>query len=87
MEEWGLHWYFNNPSLTNRRSLSADGWPWTLSANEFAASYDYARGALPTADDLAGRSALLAIASCLSKQDVADIVTAFRKVAAGLHAK
>ena len=84
MEAWGLHWYFNNPSLTNRRSLSADGWPWTLPANGFAAAYDYRRGALPRADDLAARGALLAIASCLRTQDVADIVRAFRKVAAAL---
>ena len=81
MEEWGLHWYFNNLSLAHRRSLSADGWPWTHPANAFAAAYDYARGALPVCDDLAGRAALLTIASCLTPQDVQDILAAFRKVA------
>ena len=81
MTEWGLHWYFNNTSLTNRRSISADGWPWTLPANAFAAEHRYVPGTLPVADDLAARSTLLAIASCLTDRDISDIITAFRKVA------
>jgi len=84
MEQWGLHWYFNNASLVNRRSLAPDGWPWTLPANAFAKDYAYDRGALEVCDDLASRSALLTIASCLDEQDVASIITAFRKVAAAL---
>ena len=87
MKDWGLHWYFNNPSLVQKRSYSNDGWPWSHPANSFAAEYRYARGALPVCDELASRSALLAIASCLTSRDVEDIVTAFRKVAgAGLLA-
>ena len=81
MEEWGLHWYFNNLSLVNRRGFTPNGWPWTDPANAFAQSYTYGRGTLPTCDDLASRSALLTIASCLTRQDIRDIVTAFRKVA------
>ena len=82
MEQFGLHWYFNNLSLTNRRSLGPDGAPWTHPANAFARKYNYARGALPVCDDLASRSALLAVASCLKPKDIQDIVAAFRKVAA-----
>lgn len=81
MRDWGLHWYFNIPSLTERRSNSRDGFPWTHPANAFAGGYDYHRGALPRADDLHDRSMLLAIASTLEEQDITDIVTAFRKVA------
>jgi dTDP-4-amino-4,6-dideoxygalactose transaminase len=81
MQQWGLHWYFNNTSLVNRRSFSADGWPWTHPANRFASGYTYAKGTLPVCDDLADRSALLAIASCLRQQDIDDIVAAFEKVA------
>jgi 8-amino-3,8-dideoxy-alpha-D-manno-octulosonate transaminase len=80
MEEWGLHWYFNNKSLVNRRSLHENGWPWTLPDNSFAEEYTYHRGVLPVCDDLASRSGLLKVPSCLSDQDVDDIVTAFRKV-------
>jgi len=84
MQEWGLHWYFNNLSLVNRRSLHSSGSPWTLADNAFAADYTYGRGTLPNTDDLANRSALLSIPSNLSKQDTEDIITAFRKVAAKL---
>ena len=81
MQQWGLHWYFNNTSLVNRKSFSNDGWPWTHPANRFASGYSYAKGSLPVCDCLADRSALLAIASCLKQQDIDDIVAAFEKVA------
>jgi 8-amino-3,8-dideoxy-alpha-D-manno-octulosonate transaminase len=81
MEEWGLHWYFNNKSLVHRRSLHESGWPWTLAQNSFAVDYSYDRGSLPVCDDLAGRSSLLKVASNLTETDIQDIVTAFRKVA------
>lgn len=82
MREWGLHWYFNIPSLAERRSNDRSGSPWTHPANAFAADYDYRRGALPRTDALHDRSALLSIASSLTDQDVDDIVRAFRKVSA-----
>lgn len=81
MSEWGLHWYFNNPSLVEKRSLSPDGFPWSHPANSFATGIDYRRGLLPTCDDLSDRAALLTIASCLTDSDVDDIIAAFRKVA------
>lgn len=81
MREWGLHWYFNIPSLTARRSNDRGGFPWSHPANAFAAAYDYRRGALPATDDLHDRSALLSIASSLTEQDIDDIIRAFRKVA------
>src|SRR5262249_2145937 len=81
MQQWGLHWYFNNTSLVNRRSLGAGGWPWREPTNQFASAYSYEKGPLTVCDDLADRSALLAIASCLKQRDVDDIVTAFEKVA------
>jgi len=81
MSDWGLHWYFNNASLVEKRSMSFDGFPWTHPANAFAAEIDYSRGILPTCDDLSERAAILAVASCLTDTDVDDIVTAFRKVA------
>ena len=81
MSEWGLHWYFNNASLVEKRSLSAEGFPWTHPANAFAADIKYHRGLLPICDEMSERAALLTIASCLTDKDVDDIVTAFRKVA------
>jgi dTDP-4-amino-4,6-dideoxygalactose transaminase len=84
MQEWGMHWYFNIPSLVQRRSNSRDGFPWTHPANAFAEAYDYRVGALPRCDDFHARGALLAIGSTLTEADESDIVTAFRKVANGL---
>jgi dTDP-4-amino-4,6-dideoxygalactose transaminase len=82
MEQWGLHWYFNNKSLVNRKSLHSSGWPWSLPQNEFARRYSYGKGSLPTCDDYASRAALLKVPSCLSDKDAADIIAAYRKVAA-----
>jgi 8-amino-3,8-dideoxy-alpha-D-manno-octulosonate transaminase len=81
MEEWGLHWAFNNLSLVNKRSISPSGWPWTLAENAFARDYTYGRKTLPNCDDLAARSAMLMVASSMSEGDIDDVVTAFKKVA------
>ena len=61
MEEWGLHWHFNNPSLVNHRGVNSTGWPWTDAGNAFAKDYDYARGSLPNCDVFASHSFLLTI--------------------------
>ncbi len=84
MEEWGLHWYFNNLSLVWKRSISPSGWPWTLAENAFARDYTYDRKTLPRCDDLAGRSGLFMVPSNLTDGDIEDIVTAFKKVAGHL---
>lgn len=78
MREWGLHWYFNNLNLVNKRSLSHEGFPWTHPANEFAKTIDYHHGALPICDDLHSRSALLTIASNLTETDCDQIIDAFK---------
>ncbi|MEP1932764.1 MAG: DegT/DnrJ/EryC1/StrS family aminotransferase [Roseibium sp.] len=82
MRDWGLHWYFNIPSLTEKRSNSRDGFPWTHPDNAFASKINYHRGLLPVCDDLHDRSGLLSIASNLTDADIDDIIHAFRKVAA-----
>tara|TARA_R110002020_G_scaffold233050_25_gene444815 strand:+ start:1089 stop:2387 length:1299 start_codon:yes stop_codon:yes gene_type:complete len=81
MREWGLHWYFNIPSLTEKRSNSHDGFPWTHPSNGFASQIDYHQGLLPVCDDTHDRGALLSIASKLTDDDTDDIIRAFRKVA------
>ncbi len=80
MREWGMHWYFNIPSLVKKRSNAHDGFPWTHPSNAFASGYSYERGALPVCDDLSNRAALLTVSSVLADQDVDDIIAAFRKV-------
>ncbi len=84
MQQWGLHWYFNNLSQVNKRGLAENDFPWDHQANEFAKNYEYGEGALPVCDDLSSRSGLLAVTSCLTDNDIGDIVTALKKVAKAL---
>jgi 8-amino-3,8-dideoxy-alpha-D-manno-octulosonate transaminase len=84
MREWGMHWYFNIPSLVAKRSLARDGFPWSHPANAFASDLSYAKGALPVCDAMSEQAALLAIASTLTDTDIEDIITAFHKVARAL---
>ena len=79
MTNWGLHVYFNIPSLVNKTSVDKKGWPWKLSENRSSNS-NYHKGSCPVADRLFERSILLAIPSCLTERDEGDIVHAFRKV-------
>jgi dTDP-4-amino-4,6-dideoxygalactose transaminase len=81
MSEWGMHWYFNNPSLVKKRLLSNDGFPWTHPANAFSKEMSYERGLLPGCDRRHDCGALMTVASCLTDKDIDDIVTAYRKVA------
>jgi 8-amino-3,8-dideoxy-alpha-D-manno-octulosonate transaminase len=87
MSEWGMHWYFNIPSLVKKRSNARDGFPWTHPSNAFASGYSYSRGALPMCDSLSERAALLSIASTLTARDVDDIIAAFRKVGAAFASR
>ena len=81
MTEWGLHIYYNNASLVEKRSLSAAGRPWSDPLNNFAAKYEYRKGALPVLDALLDRSSLLAVPPVLSDQAVERIGAAFQQVA------
>ena len=84
MENWGLHWYFNNKSLVNKKSLHNSGWPWTCTANAFSKNYSYARGTLPQCDDYVNRAGLFKISAGLTDKDTDDIITAFNKVASAI---
>ena len=80
MREWGMHWYFNIPSLVKKRTNAKEGFPWTRPANAFATDYSYAKGQLPVCDAMSERAALLTVASVLKDADIDDIIAAFRKV-------
>ncbi len=79
MTSWGLHLYYNIPSLVNRTSVDGRGFPWQLAENAGLAR-DYRKGACPAADGLFERTILIAIPSCLTKKDEDDIIQGFRKV-------
>jgi dTDP-4-amino-4,6-dideoxygalactose transaminase len=79
MTDWGLHLYYNIPSLVNKTSVDGRGFPWKLAENA-GLGRQYDKGTCPTADSLFERSIILAIPSCLTEHDENDIVGAFEKV-------
>ncbi len=79
MTDWGLHLYYNNVGLLEHASVDGNGSPWKLAENA-GLERSYEKGACPTADSLFERSVLIAIPSCLKKQDEDDIIRAFNKV-------
>jgi len=79
MTDWGLHIYYNNPSLVEKRSLSVAGRPWTDPLNAFAANYEYKKGTLPVLDDLIERSSLLSIPPTLSPEAIGTIDAEFKR--------
>jgi dTDP-4-amino-4,6-dideoxygalactose transaminase len=83
MTDWGLHLYYNIPSLVNKTSVDGRGFPWKLAENA-GLERQYAKGTCPAADSLFERSIILAIPSCLTERDEDDIIEAFEKVVHGL---
>lgn len=83
MTQWGLHIYYNIPSLVHMTSIDKRNSPWSLAENKDSHS-EYRKGTCPVADSLFERTILLAIPSILSDRDEDDIVHAFRKVLANI---
>jgi len=79
MTDWGLHLYNNIVSLVTKRSVDRLGFPWTLTENK-GSEMRYEKGTCPVADSLFERSIIMSIPSCLSTEDEADIICAFKKV-------
>ena len=80
-QEWGLHLYYNNKSLVNKKSVHPGGWPWTQQENSFSNDYQYGQGTLPVCDDYFSRSALFKVSPALTDKDVEDVITAHKKAA------
>lgn len=79
MTEWGLHVYYNIPSLVHKTSVDKHGFPWSLAENQNSRT-QYDKGTCPTADSLFERTVLIAVPSCLTEKDEQDILLAFDKV-------
>lgn len=85
MTEWGLHIYYNIPSLVMKTSIDKGIFPWGLAENRESKA-EYCKGTCPQADSLFERTVLIAIPSCLTKQDEEDVVAAFTKVLSAVTA-
>jgi len=77
-DDWGLHIYYNIPSLLGKRGLGAKS-VWDLAENAGSA-VSYEKGTCPHLDSLLARSVVMCVASNLAERDIDDIITAFRKV-------
>ena len=76
MDDWGLHLYFNVPSLVNKCGISKVS-PWNMAENA-ASQVEYAKGTCPNLDSLAERTVIICIASVLTKRDTDDIIAGIR---------
>jgi 8-amino-3,8-dideoxy-alpha-D-manno-octulosonate transaminase len=85
MTEWGLHIYYNIPSLVLKTSVEKGNFPWGLTENRECQA-EYGKGTCPQADSLFERTILIAIPSCLSRQDEEDVIAAFTKVLSAVTA-
>lgn len=75
---YGLHIYYNIPSLVNKTPLSPAGNPWTLAKNAESV-FDYNQGACPESDRLFAKSVLVPIPSRLTveqEQKAAEAIKA-----------
>jgi len=79
MDDWGLHIYYNIPSLVNKRGNSAIS-VWDLKDNA-ASDVSYNKGTCPYLDSLLDKTMIICIASTLTEKDEDDIIAAIRKVA------
>lgn len=79
MDEWGLHIYYNLPSLVHKRPSMGSRSVWELSENSFARDYTYGKGTLPSLDSLIGKTVIFCIASNLNDEHKAVIREAFNK--------
>jgi dTDP-4-amino-4,6-dideoxygalactose transaminase len=77
--EEGLHCYSAMPNLTEKRSISPDGFPWTHPAN-VPYVRNYAKGALPQTDRLMEQFLGIWMPPTMSERDDEDIIKAVRKV-------
>ena len=81
ISDYGLHIYYNIPSLVNKRPLSAVGDPWSLQANRESV-YEYGKGTCPASDGLFERSVLVPIPSRLTEEQEKGAAEAIKQAVA-----
>jgi len=82
-EEEGLHVYSAMRNLTEKHSISPDGYPWTHPANEPHVR-EYGEGTLPRTDKLMEQWVSIWMPPTMTEEDDHDIIQAVRKVYAHL---
>ena len=75
--DYGLHVYYNIPSLVHKIPLSSAGNPWALAENAKSV-YSYSKGTCPQSDALFTRSIVLPIPSRLSPEQEESAAAAIK---------
>jgi len=78
VHDYGLHVYYNVRALVERRSHSADGFPWTHPANAPLVR-GLSTGSPAKDDDLLSRSVILPVPSNLTAQEESDYAAVLRR--------
>lgn len=81
MENWGLHLYWENNSLVNKRSMHSSGRPWSDPLNTFHTEISYEKGTLPAMDDLIARSILIPVPPTLTEETTKRIIEIYQTCA------
>jgi 8-amino-3,8-dideoxy-alpha-D-manno-octulosonate transaminase len=81
MVDWGLHIYYNNISLIEKRGVNSAGRPWSDPLNAFHTEIDYYKGALPQMDALIDRSIMLTVPPSLSEDAANRIIEVYHQCA------
>ena len=84
MTQWGLHIYYNIPSLVQKTGVDKRNSPWRLKKTGSRAR-NTARARVPLPMAYLNEPSLLAIPSNLTDQDEQDIIHAFDKVLTSDH--
>lgn len=87
MTDWGLHIYYNNVSLVEKRGVGSAGRPWSDPLNSFHTEIHYGKGTLPQLDDLIERSNLIPVSPAMTEDAARQIVDIFQRSARQLGLK
>ena len=82
LADYGMHVYYNIPSLVDKVPLSPAGNPWELIENS-QSFYSYGKGACPNSDALFARSIILPIPSCLTEEQERYAAETIKVIVAG----
>lgn len=81
MVDWGLHIYYNNVSLIEKRGVNSAGRPWSDPLNAFHTEIDYRKGLLPQMDDLIDRSIMITVPPALTEDAAQRIIDVYHQCA------
>lgn len=81
MVDWGLHIYYNNVSLIEKRGVNSAGRPWSDPLNAFHTEIDYRKGLLPQMDDLIDRSILITVPPSLTEDAANRMIAIYHEAA------